>query len=433
MSRISPPTYLTADLPGVGGVIRARPDDFLVEEQPLYEPSGEGEHLFVYVEKRGMTTTEALRRLAKAFRVRRGEISYAGLKDKGAITRQHFSVRMTDSRADEAHALKDLDHHPRLKILWIERHRNKLRRGHLAGNRFVIRIRDVQPTDVIRAKPILDRLVAKGVPNYIGEQRFGYRQNNHQLGLLLLQEQYQEMVDEMLGRPRDVDQGPIRDARAAYDRGDYETALELWPRALRADRQALDALRQGRSPEQAVRAMEFLQRDFYVTALQSAIFNDVLNQRVTNGAFDRLLPGDLAWKHENRSVFAVDEETAAKENAPDGRVPALAISPSGPMWGQDMTRAAGDIDAIEVKALNDAGLTLEELARGGKLAPKGERRPMRVPLKDTEYSGGVDEHGPYIRVAFELPRGAFATTVLREIMKNDAATEEHDASEEEAR
>ncbi|MEX2387796.1 MAG: tRNA pseudouridine(13) synthase TruD, partial [Phycisphaeraceae bacterium] len=335
--------YLTPDLPGVGGKLKVRPDDFLVEEQPLYEPVGEGEHLYLFIEKTGVATPDVVRRLVKAFRVGRNDVGVAGMKDKHAITRQHFSVRTTDAGVPEADALAHLAEQSNVKVLWADRHKNKLRRGHLAGNRFVIRVREVEPLrDTMTAKRVLDRLAAAGVPNYFGEQRFGYRQNNHLLGRLLLLGDYQAALNEMLGRPEPYESEAVQHGRAAYDRGDYAEALEHWPKHLRFDRQALDALRQGRSAEQAVRAVDRTQRHFLVTAMQSAVFNRVLHERITGNTFDRLLPGDLAWKHDSRAVFSVDEATAELENGPEGRVPKMAVSPSGPMWGPEMMRAEGE-------------------------------------------------------------------------------------------
>ncbi|MFW6061000.1 MAG: tRNA pseudouridine(13) synthase TruD [Phycisphaeraceae bacterium] len=411
-------THLTATFPGVGGAIKQRPEDFLVEEQPLYDLAGEGEHLFLFIEKTGLTTTDVADRLARAFRVPKKDVGYAGLKDKHAITRQHFSVRTTDAGVGEGEAARDLEHHPKLKVLWADRHRNKLRRGHLAGNRFAIRIRDVKPTDVVAAKRTLDRLAEVGVPNYLGEQRFGYRQQNQEIGAHLLRGEHQAALDLMLGHPADYETEPMRRARAAYDRGDYLGALEHWPRHLRPDRRALDALRQGASPEQAARCIGQTQFGLFVSACQGAIFNRVLDRRLRENTFDRLLVGDLAWKHDNRAVFLVeDQATADHENGPDGRVRRFAVSPSGPMWGRDMARSAGDVAQLETEALAAADLTEAHFADA-----EGARRPLRVILRDPDISGGVDEHGPYIRLTFELPRGAFATTVLREIMKTPQAT-----------
>src|SRR5690606_20483603 len=134
-------------------------------------------------------------------------------------------------------------------------------------------------------------------------------------------------------------------------------------------------------------------------------------------------PGDLAWKHDNGAVFAVDEETASSEET-RGRVARLEVSPSGPLWGPKMTRAAGEVGRAEDDALARTGVTVDDVAAWEKrtrLAAPGARRPFRVPLKDPDVEGGVDEHGEYVRVSFELPPGSYATVALREIMKPERA------------
>lgn len=435
MSLTSNLAYLTADLPGIGGIIKVRPEDFLVDEQPAYEPSGQGEHTYLFIEKTGLTTLDAQKRIAKAFKVRKSDVGYAGLKDKHAVTRQHFSIWLpeaTKNPARQEEGIKNLGYHPQIKVLWADRHANKLRLGHLKGNRFVIRIRNVEPTAVVTAKRVLDRLAERGVPDFIGEQRFGYRQNSHTLGRMLLVGDYDGFVREALGDPRDTDSPPLRDGRTKFEAGDLDGALAVWPRKLHHDRHLLDTLRQGWPAQKAVNALDFTQREFLVTAFQSAVFNAVLDRRLRDGTFDRLLPGDLAFKHDNGSVFAVDEATAELENGPDGRVRKLEVSPSGPMWGAEMTRAAGTPGDIELEALAAQSLTPEQLGQAGKLSPLGKRRPLRIPLKDPDISGGVDEHGGYVRVSFELPRGAFATIALREIMKADTSPNLPDALDDDA-
>ncbi len=415
-------TKITNDLPGIGGCIKQHPEDFFVEEQPLYTPDGLGEHLYLYIEKRLRTTIEVIRRLAKVFHISRGDIGYAGLKDKHAVTRQMFSIRLPDPTGDQEY-LEKLQYVPSIKLLWSARHTNKLRRGHHAGNRFIIKIRDVDPGQIKSARAILNRLIHSGVPNYVGHQRFGYRLNSHILGLHLIKGQYQQMLDELLGHPQEVDSPELKAGREAYDNGDPVTALEHWPRQLRFDRQALDALRQGKNAKDAVLSTDRMQRSFLICALQSAMFNIILDQRVREGLFDRLIPGDLAWIHASRAVFAVDEPTAELENAPGGRMPELIISPSGPMWGQKMTKAAGRIGEMELAALEEYSLNEQDMYRNvDGVDIEGSRRPMRIILQDPNITSGCDEYGEYIQLSFILQRGAFATTVLTEIMKNDLLT-----------
>jgi len=421
---ISNLSFLTADLPGTGGTLKNRPEDFLVDEQPLYEPCGEGEHLYLFIEKKQATTQDLVRRVAKAFRVKRSDVGVAGQKDKHAVTRQHLSIyRPGTTPADDTEALERFAEYPYAQVIWADRHTNKLRRGHHGGNRFVIKLRDVEPTAVLQTKPILERLAAEGFPNYLGEQRFGYRQNSHTLGKLMLRGEWQAFLDEMLGHPRPTESEAVQQARAAYEARDYDLALEHMPKSLRADRQALDALRQHKTPEQAVNSIDRTQREFLVTAAQSAVFNTVVDRRLRDGTLAKLLPGDLAWKHDNRSCFAVPPEVAAVENAlpgsdsGGGRVAKLEVSPSGPFWGPGMTPAQGDVLTAERAALQDAGLTEDDFANQRHLSTTGTRRPLRERLVDLDYSGGVDEHGPYLRLAFTLGRGAFATMVVREITK----------------
>ena len=414
MSAIPTLAYLTDDLPGIGGRLKARLDDFLVEELPAYEPVGEGEHLMLFVEKRQLATTDVARRLSRDFAAPRNDVGYAGLKDKHAITRQHFTVRLTDAGREPDAAIARVNAHPGIEVLWAQPHRNKLHRGHLAANRFVIRIRDVEPTAVLAAKRVLDQLVARGTPNYVGEQRFGYRANNDAIARRLLRGQHQQALDEMLGGPLEIESDALRAGREAYDRGDYAAALEHWPKHLRFDRQALDALRQGRSPADAVAAIDRTQRQFLISALQSAIFNRVLDRRVRDGTFDRLLVGDVAYKHANGAMFAVDADAAEGDNAADGRVARFEVSPTGPMWGPKMLPTTDEPARLEAEVLASFELEAHDLDN----AAQGTRRPLRIALRDADISGGVDEHGPYVRLAFELPPGAFATVALREIMKN---------------
>ncbi len=416
-----PLAYLTPDLPGTGGVLKQTPEDFLVEEQPLYDPCGEGEHLYLFIEKKSATTHDLIRRVAKAFRVKRGSVGHAGLKDKHAVTRQHLSVHLPGTtKADDAAALERLASYPHAQVLWADRHINKLRPGHHGGNRFALTVRNVAPTAVIRARPVLEKLAAEGFPNYYGDQRFGYRHNGHLLGRHLLKLEHQAFLDALLGDPHDDEHETAHTARAAYECGDLHTALEYMPKSLRAERQALDALRQGKDAAPAARAVDGAQRDLLVSATQSAVFNTVVDARVRAGTLGRLVPGDLAWKHDNRSVFPVDETTAKKENNPDGRAPTNQVSPSGPQPGPGMTNPTGDVLTAERAALAAFDLSETDLHDHRDLRTDGRRRPLREHLEHPELSGGVDDRGAYLKVAFTLPRGSFATMVMREIMKEAA-------------
>lgn len=122
---------------------------------------------------------------------------------------------------------------------------------------------------------------------------------------------------------------------------------------------------------------------------------------------------------ESRNTFEVTAEELAREET-RARLASFEISPTGPMWGARMRRAAGDVDRVELEELERSGVTLaqvEEFDSKTRDMIEGARRPLRVRLTDADVEGGIDEHGHYVRCVFDLPRGAFATTVMREVIK----------------
>jgi tRNA pseudouridine13 synthase len=215
--------------------LKTSPEDFEVEEVPAYQPSGEGEHLYLWVEKKGRSTAEAARALARHLGISERDISYAGMKDKVAITRQLFSV----PAKVEAEVKAFVD--PDVKVLWAKRHKNKLRTGHLWGNRFTLRARGV--ADAAAVSRALEQVAREGMPNFFGEQRFGKADDNAGFGKKLLLRQ----------------------------------KLEKKP-----DR---------------------FQRKLYLSAFQSLLFNRLLEARLREGTLSRALRGDVLKKHETGGEF----------------------------------------------------------------------------------------------------------------------------------
>ncbi len=411
--------YLTPEFPGVGGDIKQRPEDFFVQEIPLYEPSGEGEHVYCEIQKVGLTTFEAMHRLGHALNVSTRDIGYAGMKDAHAITRQVFSIQGTTPEA-----VMEANIASGITVQWAARHGNKLRLGHLQGNRFAIKIRDVDATDVVKLKPVVDRLQKTGVPNFFGEQRFGRRNNNDLLGAALIRGDNESVLRLLLGTPDPAldDQKTIA-ARTAFDRRDNAEAMKLWPRSGGMERRVLARLMKTHRPSAAVHAIDEKIRRIWVSAVQSRLFNDVLAQRITG--IDKLLDGDIAYKHDNGACFHV--ESAAAEQA---RADAFEISATGPLVGYRMTTPHGQPELTEQQAMTAVNLAPADFKQSGKMRVKGARRPLRIKPENIEIAGGVDEFGSHITVAFNLPAGAFATVLLRELMKNDV--EETAASEDSA-
>lgn len=393
---------------GVGGVIKTRPEDFEVEELALYEPSDRGEHVYLRVEKSGVSHVELIAVLRRHFGVPHRAVGFAGMKDKHAVTRQTVSIRLPGVEPSG----RPIDH-DRIRVLWASRHTNKIRIGHLAGNRFSVRIRDVDPAAVVAARDRLAQLERGGIPNYFGAQRFGYRLANHALGRLVLKSDWGGLLAELLGTGGSAFPEYQRPRRELFDEARYEEAAALWTPADRNELAVIKTLASGASKRDAVRAAGKAVRRFWISAFQSAIFNRVLDRRLDAGALAALVEGDLAWKHDNGAVFAVTAEELARPELA-GRVERLEVSPSGPLWGAGMTRAGSAVAVAEEEALAASGLGPADLG-----AVRGARRPLRVPIANTAIEAGGDEHGPYIRVAFDLPPGAYATVVLRELMKSE--------------
>lgn len=404
---MDPLPYLTTDAPGVGGTIKQRAEDFFVQEIPLYEPAGQGEHVYCEIERIGITTFDAVDRLGRALNVDPRDIGYAGLKDAHAISRQVFSIRGVGEQA-----VMDL-HLPDMSVKWAARHGNKLRLGHLRGNRFAVKIRDVNPTDVVRLTPLVRRLETHGMPNYFGEQRFGRRGNNHLLGAALIRGDDAVVMKLLLGSadPK-IDDPRQRAARGAFDHNDAALAMKLWPRSGGMERRVLARLIKSQSPAVAVRAVDQRIRRLWVSALQSELFNQAVALRI--GSLERVLRGDLAEKHDNGAVFRVEDPAIEQP-----RCDAFEISATGPLIGYRMTLPQDQPLEMEQQIFAAHGLSPGDFRAAGRHKVKGARRALRARPTEVQLGGGVDEHGPHITVAFTLPAGSFATMFLRELMKSD--------------
>ncbi|MFG0276004.1 MAG: tRNA pseudouridine(13) synthase TruD [Phycisphaerales bacterium] len=412
-----PRAYLTSDIPGLGGRLRDEPEDFVVDEIPLYTPSGEGEHLYLRIEKRDMATSYAAEQLARALNVRTRWVASAGLKDRRAVTTQWMSIHDPQRRLDPAAG----ELRPGLRILETGRHGNKLRRGHLRANRFTITLRGARH-DADGARAVLEDLARRGVPNRAGEQRFGNRANNHLLGRALLLGDHRALLDELLG-PDEAFERADDPGRRLYAEGRFDEAIDAFPRAARAERVALAALARGRTPEEACGAIDRQQRGFWLTALQSAIFNCVLDERIERGALATLEVGDIAMLFgEGRKgpTFLVSENDARDPDTIE-RVERLAVTATGPLWGPKMQQGAGAVAERERAALSEFGIDEDAVhafaARAGVDIMPGARRPLRALLQDPDTEAGEDERGPFVRCRFTLSPGAFATIVMEEVMK----------------
>jgi tRNA pseudouridine13 synthase len=395
-------SYLTENHPGTGGSIKVSPEDFLVEEIPLYLPCGAGEHLYLFIEKRGITTLGLVKKLARATGLLERDIGYAGLKDARGLTRQWISLPAATID------LKTLATDDSWNIISAEKHRNKLRLGHLSGNRFRIRIRGTVSQAFARAETILADLGNKGVPNSFGAQRFGVMGNSHHIGRAILKGDFQKAAQEIIGRPESI-QDPIwRNGVEKFIQGDLPGALAGFPQRLRDERRLIEAILKEKPIRKAVLELPRRLLRLYVSAAQSELFDRIVESRIAD--LGTLWEGDLAVKHSNGAFFLVSDP--GKEQP---RSDLLEISPSGPLFGYKLNLAQGHAGEMEEAILREEELELEDFRLGGGLKMEGSRRPLRVPLTEKK----LEADGEDLIVSFALPAGSYATNVTDEITKTE--------------
>jgi len=404
---------LTANVPGTGGQIKLHDTDFVVEEVPLYEAGGTGSHTYAFIEKRGIGTREAIDRIARAVGVPGRHVGSAGLKDVHAVTRQWISIEHV---GPERFAKLDL---PNISILDVTRHTNKLKPGHLAGNRFIVRLRQMTMpiAEAVRtAEQVLAILAQKGLPNYFGPQRFGNRDDNHLLGKAVIRDDAQAFVNLFLGSAQEeIDSPATVRARTLYDEGHYQEALSAWPGQQQEQCRALRALVKSQGDKKrAYYAVDKHLKGFFVSAYQSEVFNRVLAARMP--AIDALLLGDMAYKHVNGASFTVEDPVVEQP-----RCERFEISPTGPLFGQRTKRLTGPAGDIENPILETEGLGEDQFRQMKRLGARGGRRPLRVQPKNANVAPGEDDSGPYLELRFDLPPGSYATTLITEITKTRPA------------
>jgi tRNA pseudouridine13 synthase len=341
--------YAFPDLPGCGGRIKFEPDDFRVEEVPAYTPSGEGEHVYLHVEKRGVTTHQMLAALTRAFGLPLKAAGHAGLKDARALSVQWVSL----------HSPRDLDMSQwpdgPWRLLEAARHPNKLRPGHLLGNRFEIKIRGVRREETV--PEAMSWLTRRGFANYFGPQRFGRDGSNAGRGKALV----------LRGNTRGSPHSP---------------QARLW-----------------------------------VNALQAELFNRVVGIRLDRlGTVGTILPGDLAVLRRNGAAFRVDSVNLSDSQA---RCEAGEISPSAPLFGYRVDLADEEPGGWEREVLSAESLTPSSFRlRSKRDSPKGERRPVRAFPESLKWELGWERGERVLCMCLTLPAGAYATSFLRELVKD---------------
>jgi tRNA pseudouridine13 synthase len=333
--------------------LAASPEDFLVDEEPLYAATGEGAHTFVRIEKRLRNTEEVARALARLAGVRPADVGYAGRKDRVAIARQWLSVPGLDP--EQARGFEG----DGFRVLEAVRHPHKLRTGQLRANRFELLVRELSPSQVEQAEARLLALVQLGMPNRFGAQRFG------------------------------------RDGRNA------EAARALLSSSARSAR---GAPAEGRLADRGEAGRDRRAARFLLSALQAEVWNACLAARTL--PLDQVEAGEVAFLHESGASFVVED--VEREAA---RAACFEISAAGPIFGTRLLPAAGAPAQRERELFTAHGIP-DPLRLPPGLRLRGARRPFRV-RPEAAHCEPVGADGA--RLCFTLPPGSYATVLVEEL------------------
>ncbi|MDS0281043.1 tRNA pseudouridine(13) synthase TruD [Haloarcula onubensis] len=466
IERVVGMAHYVSDADGVGGHLRVSPEDFRVTEleafdtAPVDADTGGYPHLVCRVELRDWDTNDFASALSDRLGISRERVSWAGTKDKRAVTRQLFSVKDIDP--DDVPDIDGAD------IEVVGRAGRPILFGDLAGNAFEIVVRDTDAPDNaasvvadLRAfaggdaagasatDNLPDDAVTVAVPNYFGQQRFGSRRPvTHEVGLAIVREAWKEAVIAYVGNPHEREPEATQAARAYVDETeDWAGALDRLPRALGYERSMCHKLVEngearsasgqssGRSPRdgglgpedfrEAVETLPTNLQTLFVNGAQSYVFNRILSERLERGLpFDRPVVGDV--------VCFSDADAPADFPLPDTdrtqRVTEKRLRTverhcergrafvTAPLVGTETALADGEPGEIERAVLEEVGLEPADFALPGEFDSSGTRRAIQV-----RTDLGVSRDGDDLTFDFALPKGSYATVLLREFRKTDPA------------
>lgn len=414
--------FLT-DTHGIGGRLRKNPEDFIVEEVSAeIEPEDGGAYTVARIRARNWETNRLVRKFARILGISRRKIHFAGTKDKRAVTTQLFLFEHPEENVRRIN-LKDVE------ILDTFPTNKKLEIGDLYGNKFEIAVRDIgmpiedaYSTSFETATAILE---TGGFPNFFGIQRFGaVRPVTHLVGKHIVKGDLEKAVMTYVANPIEGEPDETFQARKALqDNRDFADALTKYPDKLSFEKAILNQL--VKNEQDFVGALDVLPDNLllmFVHAYQSYLFNQVLSKRMELGLplsrpiiGDCILPLDRFGLPDHRNVILVKERNLEKvtKQVANGKAFVSAI-----LFGNESDFAEGEMGEIERGVIEGEGLRREDfhvrLLR--RLSSKGMRREILAPLDDIEMEKGMDS----LAFRFQLNKGCYATSLLREFMKTGA-------------
>ncbi|MFB6077613.1 MAG: tRNA pseudouridine(13) synthase TruD [Halarchaeum sp.] len=427
--------YYVSDAPGTGGRLRVDAADFRVREreefdtEPLDAPTGDYPHLVFRATLREWDTNGFARELSNRLGISRERVSWAGTKDRNAVTTQLFSVR--DVAPEDLPTLPNADVEP------IGRAGRPIRFGDLRGNEFTIVVRDADtdPVDEITSELAAfggdsasddEQGTRVGVPNVFGQQRFGsYRPVTHEVGLCVLRDDWEGAVMAYIGNPSEDEPPETREARAFVEETrDWSEAIERYPGRLRYERAVLNSLAEtgGNTDADFREALETfpsnLQR-LFVHAAQSYVFNRICSERLERGLpFDRAVAGDVVCFADADGdpvlpdVDRLQRVTERRVDVVNRHIERGRAFVTAPLVGTDTEFGDDEPGRVERGVCEDVGVAPEDFDLPGSFDSTGTRRAILV---RTDLAVETDP----LTFEFALPKGAYATVLLREYLKAD--------------
>ena len=417
---------------GIGGTIKTVPTDFIVREITNRVEQGEGKYLIAELTKENWDTHSMVREISRRLRVSRNRIGFAGTKDKFARTTQRISIWDTDE--DELNRVKIAD----VSFKIIGRSNKAVSLGDLSGNEFEIVIRNIEGSK----EEIMEKIVSitkeientGGIPNFFGVQRFGIsRPITHIVGKHLIEGNLKEAVMSYISDVFPEESEETKQARMLCRNGELKECLKQMPTFLRYERAMLNELiKSGNECEaQFLSAFSVLPKNLqklFVHAYQAYLFNLVLSHRMKrNLPFNEAVVGDVVCFQNDFGVAdpdKVENVTEAKIEGINRLIKRGRAFVTAPIFGYETELVDGVQGEIERRVLGDEAVELSDFysEKMPEISSKGTRRPVLVPVKvklrDDELKEDELNPGRFkMTLQFFLPKGSYATVLVREYMK----------------
>ncbi|MBE0526483.1 MAG: tRNA pseudouridine(13) synthase TruD [Candidatus Thorarchaeota archaeon] len=424
----------STDCEGVGGKLKTRYEDFLVEEitsdnkilsvkewlnGPMGEPSLQGKktnYVTFTVQKMGLSTMDVSTIIASSLRLPRNLVSYSGLKDKRAVTVQRMSAPTRAARGLGELELSNIE------IRDIEYSKHLVQIGDLLGNRFTILLRDIDVSPE-RALEVAEDVLPQPLLNYFGIQRFGIaRPNTHVAGKFLIKRDFEGMIRSILCTPGDYENQEIIDARVKLSENltPTEKIIDTFPKDLHYERTVMEELM--KQPGEFKRAVSRIPPrilTLMVHAYQSFLFNKMLSARVKSGLSHVLPePGDfliaLDETHAGRDSWLYVTESTLEERRQQVSDMKYALALPSPGYATHLPPTKQSEMLKEI--LGEEEITLKDFRDPQMKSIDAAGGLHRTSITLSDWDASASDEGLFVK--FSLRKGSYATIVLRELMKN---------------